>query len=51
MTTSLPLSRHSGLDPETMNAAVAGLDPAVVMDSGFRRNDEPWAVAGGERDD
>jgi hypothetical protein len=34
------LSRHSGLDPESMNTALVQPDTAVTMDSGFRRNDE-----------
>jgi hypothetical protein len=32
--------RHSGLDPESMNTALAEPDTPVFMDSGFRRNDE-----------
>jgi hypothetical protein len=36
--------RHSGLDPESMNTALAEPDTAVFMDSGFRRNDE-WGTA------
>ncbi len=33
------LSRHSGLDPESMNTARVEPDSAVFMDSGVRRND------------
>jgi hypothetical protein len=44
MSTSLLLSRHSGLDPETMSTALAGSDATVFTDSGFRRNDEVRAV-------
>jgi hypothetical protein len=44
MRPSLLLSRHSGLDPESMNTGLAEPDVAVFMDSGFRRNDEVPAV-------
>ncbi|HET9637932.1 MAG TPA: hypothetical protein VFP12_01870 [Allosphingosinicella sp.] len=33
------LSRHSGLDPESMDTGRVEPDTAVFMDSGFRRND------------
>jgi hypothetical protein len=50
MRTSSALSRHSGLDPESVNTALAERHAAVFMDSGFRRNDE-LSLSGGEHND
>ncbi|HEX8126284.1 MAG TPA: hypothetical protein VF548_11940 [Allosphingosinicella sp.] len=36
---ALPLARHSGLDPESMNAAGTSAPTTVSMDPGFRRDD------------
>jgi hypothetical protein len=36
---ALPLARHSGLDPESMNTAATPDRAAVFMDPGLRRDD------------
>jgi hypothetical protein len=36
---ALPLARHSGLDPESMNTAATPAPTAVFMDPGLRRDD------------
>jgi len=36
---ALPLARHSGLDPESMNNAATPAHAAVFMDPGLRRDD------------
>ena len=41
---AVPLVRHPGLDPGSMNTAFVEPATAVCMDSGFRRNDEGGAV-------
>jgi hypothetical protein len=42
---ALPLSRHSGLDPESMNTAGSPVPTAEFMDPGFRRDDGKWRKA------
>jgi hypothetical protein len=41
---AVPIVRHSGLDPESMNTVGGEPDAAVFMDSGLRRDDE-WGQA------
>jgi hypothetical protein len=43
---ALPLTRHSGLDPESMSTAATPAPAAVFMDPGLRRDD-----AGGRDDE
>ncbi len=42
---ALPLVRHSGLGPESMNTAATPAPTAVFMDPGLRRDDGKWAEA------
>jgi hypothetical protein len=42
---ALPLARHSGLDPESMNTAAPPVPAAAFMDPGFRRDDGKWRKA------
>lgn len=44
---ALPLTRHSGLDPESMNTAATPARTAVFMDPGLRRDDGKWRNAFG----
>jgi hypothetical protein len=47
---ALPLTRHSRLDPESMNTAATPGPAAVFMDSGLRRDDERGRDDGKGRD-
>jgi hypothetical protein len=42
---ALPLARHSGLDPESMNTAATPAPAAAFMDPGLRRDDGKWQKA------
>jgi hypothetical protein len=44
----MPFSRHSGLDPESIDTVSAPVRPALFMDPGLRRDDrtsQPETIA------